>query len=45
LGQLAGAMEYPAVTMAIRRFEKRLQVDKTLTRRLKQVLKMLQVKT
>ena len=45
LGQLAGAMEYPAVTMAIRRFEKRLQVDKTLTRRLKQVLKLLQVKT
>ena len=45
LGQLVGAMEYPAVTMAIRRFEKRLRVDKTLTRRVNQVLKMLLVKT
>jgi len=33
------------VTMAIRRFEKRLRVDKALTRRVNQVLKMLLVKT
>ena len=45
LGQLVEGMEYPAVTMAIRRFEKRLPVDRTLTKRLNYVLKMLQVKT
>ena len=45
LGQLVGGVEYPAVTMAIRRFEKRLQMDKKLANRLNHVLKMLQVKT
>ena len=45
LGQAVGGMEYPAVTMAIRRFERRLAVDKTLKTRLDGVLKMLQVKT
>ena len=45
LGQRLGGMEYPAVTMAIRRFEKRLEEDKELAKRLKQLLKMLQVKT
>jgi REP-associated tyrosine transposase len=44
LGQLAGGMEYPAVTMAIRRFEKRLQVDKKLGKRLQHVLRILRVK-
>jgi chromosomal replication initiation ATPase DnaA len=32
LGQLAGNMEYPAVTMAIRRLEQRLKFDKELLR-------------
>ena len=45
LGQLAGGMEYAAVTVAIRRFEKRLLVDKKLAKRLNHTLKMLQVKT
>jgi chromosomal replication initiation ATPase DnaA len=44
-GQLVGGMQYPAVTMAIRRFEKRLPLDKRLVKRLNRVLKMLQVKT
>jgi len=45
LGELAGGMQYPAVTMAIRRLEKRLPVDRTLTKRVNRVLKMLQIKT
>jgi putative transposase len=45
LGQRVGGMEYPAVTMAIRRFEKRLEEDKRLARRVKQILKILYNKT
>jgi chromosomal replication initiation ATPase DnaA len=45
LAQLVGDMEYPAVTMAIRRLERRLKVDKNLARKTKRVLSLLQVKT
>jgi hypothetical protein len=41
LGQLAGGMQYPAVTMAIRRFAKRLEADKTLAKKMKELTKML----
>jgi putative transposase len=44
LAQLAGAMEYPAVTMAIRRLERRLQSDKNLAKKMQRVLRLLQVK-
>src|SRR5258708_10370617 len=45
LGQLVGEMEYPAVTMAIRRLEKRWKVDAELGRKMKQLFRLLQVKT
>jgi hypothetical protein len=45
LGGLAGGMQYPAVTMAIRRLAKRLETDKALARKVKRVEKMLFVKT
>jgi putative transposase len=45
LGGLAGGMQYPAVTMAIRRLAKRLETDKTLARKVKRVEKMLFIKT
>jgi hypothetical protein len=38
-------MEYPAVTMAIRRLERRLKSDKGLVKKIQRVLRMLQVKT
>jgi hypothetical protein len=38
-------MQYPAVTMAIRRLAKRLETDKALARKVKRVEKMLFVKT
>jgi hypothetical protein len=41
LGQLAGDMQYPAVTMAIRRFSKRL---KTLAKKVKRLYRMLLIK-
>ena len=41
LGELAGGMQYPAVTMAIRRLAKRLEDDKALARKVKRVEKML----
>jgi hypothetical protein len=41
----AGGMQYPAVTMAIRRLAKRLETDKALTRKVKRVKIMLFVKT
>jgi hypothetical protein len=44
LGGLAGGMQYPAVTMAIRRLAKRLETDKALARKVKRVEKMLFVK-
>jgi chromosomal replication initiation ATPase DnaA len=39
LGDLAGGMQSPAVTMAIRRFAKRLERDKTLAKKIKRVEK------
>ena len=45
LGGLAGGMQYPAVTMAIRRLAKRLETDKALARKVKRVEKMLFIKT
>ena len=43
LAQLAGGMEYPAATMAIRRLERRLKSDKGLAKKIERVLRMLQV--
>jgi REP-associated tyrosine transposase len=45
LGQLAGGMQYPAVTMAIRRFGRRLESDKGLAKKIKRLNKLLLVKT
>ena len=45
LGQLADGMQYPAVTMAIRRFGKRLETDKNLAKKVKRLTRMLLVKT
>ena len=45
LGGLAGGMQYPAVTMAIRRLAKRWETAKALARKVKRVEKMLFVKT
>jgi putative transposase len=45
LGGLAGGMQYPAVTMAIRRLAKRLETDSTLAKKVKRVERMLFVKT
>jgi hypothetical protein len=45
LAQLAGSMEYPAATMAIRRLERRLKLDKHLAKKVQRVLRLLQVKT
>jgi putative transposase len=45
LGELAGGMQYPAVTMAIRRFSERLASDKVLAKKVKRLAKMLHVKT
>jgi hypothetical protein len=44
LAQLAAGMEYPAVTMAIRRLERRLNADKDLAKKMQRVLALLQVK-
>ena len=45
LGALVGGMQYPAVTMAIRRFEQRLGTDALLAKKTKRLWKMLHVKT
>jgi hypothetical protein len=44
LGGLTGGMQYPVVTMAIRRLAKRLETKKALARKVKRVEKMLLVK-
>src|ERR1700722_5057547 len=44
LGGLAGGMQYPAVTMAIRRLAKRLESDKALAKKVKRVERILFVK-
>ena len=41
LAQLAGDMEYPAATMAIRRLERRLKLDKHLAKKVQRVLRLL----
>jgi chromosomal replication initiation ATPase DnaA len=43
LGELAGGMHYPAVTIAVRRFAKRLQTDKVLAKKVRRMTKMLLV--
>jgi hypothetical protein len=43
LGAAGGGVAYPAVSTAIRRFEKRLKVDRDLQRRLKAVRAMLKI--
>jgi hypothetical protein len=43
LGQAAEGMAYPAVSMVIGRFEKRLKVDRELQRKLKAVRAMLKI--
>jgi putative transposase len=45
LGELAGGMQYPAVTMAIRRFAAQLLTNKALANKIKLVEKMLFIKT
>ena len=45
LGGLAGGMQYPAVTMAIRRLAKRLETDKALAKKVNRVERTLFVKT
>jgi hypothetical protein len=43
LAQLTGGLQYPAVTMAIRRLrERRLKLDKGLANKIQRVLRMLQ---
>jgi len=43
LGDIAGGVAYPAVSMAIRRLEKRLSVDRDLQRRVKVVRAILKI--
>ena len=43
LGRCVGGVEYPAVSLAIARFEKRLKTDRSLEKKLKQVFKLLNV--
>jgi hypothetical protein len=43
LGEQAGGMQYPAVTMAIRRFTKRLETDVSLARKITRLRAMLLV--
>jgi putative transposase len=44
LGELAGGMQYPAVTMAVRRFGRRLETDGVLAKKIEHLRKMLLVK-
>jgi hypothetical protein len=43
LGRYVGEVQYPAVSIAIARFEKRLKTDRSLEKRLKQGIKLLNV--
>ena len=45
LGEAGGGVAYPAVSVAIKRFEKRLQVDRDLRRKLTAVEKLLKNQT
>lgn len=44
MGELARGMQYLAVTMAIWRFAKRLEVDAALAKKIKRLKRMLLVK-
>jgi hypothetical protein len=37
LGELAGGMQYPAMTMTVRGFTKRLKTDATFARKIKRL--------
>ena len=43
LGKYMGEVEYPAVSVAIARFQNRLKTERSLQRRVKQVEKLLKV--
>jgi hypothetical protein len=43
LGEAAGGIAYPAVSVAIKRFEKRLQIERDLRRKLATVEKLLKI--
>ena len=43
LGQMAGGVAYPAVSVAIKRFEDRLNVDRDLQEKLKTVRRILKI--
>jgi hypothetical protein len=43
LGKYLGDVEYPAVSVAIARFENRLKTERSLQRRVKQIEKLLKV--
>src|SRR6516164_7101568 len=43
LGKCMGEVEYPAVSVAIARFQNRLKTDRSLQRRVKQIEKLLKV--
>jgi hypothetical protein len=43
LGQVAGGVAYPAVSIAITRFEKRLKIDRALRRKLKAVRALVKI--
>ena len=43
LGKCMGEVEYPAVSVAIARFQKRLKTERSLQRRVKQIEKLLKV--
>jgi hypothetical protein len=45
LGELAGEVEYPAVSAAIGRIEKRLKIDRELQNKVKRVKRMLNIET
>ena len=43
LGKYLGEVEYPAVSVAIARFQNRLKTERSLQRRVKQIEKLLKV--
>ena len=43
LGEMAGGVAYPAVSVAIKRFENRLITDRNLQKNVKAVRKMLKI--
>ena len=45
LGEAGGGIAYPAVSVAIKRFEKRLEIDRDLRKKLNAVEKLLKIQT